>query len=110
MHRSRGNSATSKTKTKVTSAPSADRGAGCQRWTLAIVGAAALIAVVASSDRGRSPHDALDACVDLSRALQRCFPDRKDIHPPPAPSTQEARIAASKRCEADKTRIERACR
>ena len=81
-----------------------------QRWTVAVVGAAALIAVIASSDRGRAPHDALDECVDLSRALQRCFPDRKDIHAPPAPPTEEARATARKRCAADKERIERACR
>ena len=86
------------------------RGTRVQRWTLAIVGVAALVAVAASSDRGRSATDPLIECEDYAAALRRCFGEKAAMsaaRPPPAAAD---RAAAAKRCTADRARIERACR
>lgn len=80
------------------------------RPLLPAVAATVLVAVLVVGDRPHSAHDALDECVDLSRAVARCFPRGGEAHAPPAPTTEEGRIAARKRCTADKQRIERACR
>jgi hypothetical protein len=77
---------------------------------LAIVGAAALAALFASSDRGRAPTDALEECADYAATLRRCFGDKAPIVAARPPHTESERAAARKRCVADRERIERACR
>lgn len=78
--------------------------------TLAVLGAAALFAVFAVSDKARGPGDALEECVDYAATLRRCFGERSAAHAPPAPKTEAERAVARKRCAADRARIERACR
>lgn len=80
------------------------------RPVLPAAAAAALVAALVIGDRPHSAHDALDECVELSRAVARCFPRSGEVHAPPAPTTEESRIEARKRCTADRVRIERACR
>jgi len=92
------------------SAAEPPRGSRVPRWTLALVGVAALVAVAASSDRGRSATDPLIECEDYAAALRRCFGEKAAMsaaRPPPAAAD---RAAAAKRCTADRARIERACR
>lgn len=81
-----------------------------QRSVLAVVGAAAIAALFASSDRGRGPHDSLEECVEYAATVRRCFGERAHADAPPAPATEEERAKARRRCVADKERIERACR
>ena len=83
---------------------------GPPRWTLAVVSVAALVALVATSDRGRAPTDALEECEDYVATLKRCFGEEAALRAPPPPSTKPERAAAAKRCAADRARIERACR
>jgi hypothetical protein len=95
--------------------PNAESGAPTKRrsrsrWTLAIIGVAALTAVIATTDRGRAPTDALEECEDYAATLRRCFGDQVGARAPAPPSTKEGRAAAAKRCAADRARIERACR
>ena len=78
--------------------------------TVAVIGVAALIALFATTDRGRSPSDALEECEDYAATLKRCFGENATFHAPPPPSTEPERAAAAKRCAADRVRIERACR
>ena len=78
--------------------------------TVAVIGVAALIALFATTDRGRSPTDALEECEDYAATLKRCFGENATFHAPPPPSTEPERAAAAKRCAADRVRIERACR
>ena len=80
------------------------------RLTMAVIGVAALIAFVATTDRGRAPTDALEECVDYAATLRRCFGERAAFRAPRAPSTEQERAAAAKRCVSDRVRIERACR
>ena len=77
---------------------------------LAVIGVAALVAVFATTDRGRAPTDALEECEDYAATLKRCFGDNAAFRAPRAPSTVPERAAAAKRCAADRVRIERACR
>jgi hypothetical protein len=79
-------------------------------WSLAVIGAAALIAVVATTDRGRAPTDVLEECEDYAATLRRCFGDQAGVRAPAPPPTKQGRAAAAKRCAADRARIERACR
>ena len=79
-------------------------------WTVAIIGVAALVAFVATTDRGRAATDALEECEDYAATLKRCFGDTGSFRAPAPPSTKEGRAAAAKRCTADRVRIERACR
>ncbi len=78
-------------------------------WTLALIGAASLVAVLATSDRGRSASDPLEECEDYATTLQRCFGESA-VRAPAPPKTKEARSAAAKQCSEDRARIERACR
>ena len=79
-------------------------------WIVAIIGVAALVAFVATTDRGRAATDALEECEDYAATLKRCFGDTGSFRAPAPPSTKEGRAAAAKRCTADRVRIERACR
>ncbi len=78
-------------------------------WTLALIAVASLVAVFATSDRGRSTTDPLVECADYAATLKRCFGE-DSVRPPAPPKTKEARAAAAKQCSEDRARIERACR
>jgi hypothetical protein len=90
--------------------PPPTRGTRVPRWTFAIVGVAALVAVAASSDRGRSVTDPLVECEDYAAALRRCFGEKAAMSAARPPPALADRAAAAKRCTADRARIERACR
>lgn len=80
------------------------------RLILAIVGAAAVAALGVNTDRGRAPYDPLEECVEYAATLRRCFGDKATITAPRPPSDEKERDAARRRCQADRARIERACR
>lgn len=90
------------------SAPGAPR--RVHRWTLAVVGVAALVAVGASSDRERSSTDPVEECEDYAAALRRCFGEKAALTASHASTAAGDRAARAKRCAADRARIERACR
>ncbi len=79
------------------------------RWTLALIGVASLVAVIATSDRGRSPTDPLEECADYAALLKRCF-NQDVVRAAAPPKSKEARAAAARQCSEDRARIERACR
>jgi hypothetical protein len=74
-----------------------------------LIGVASLVAVIATTDRGRSESDPLEECEDYAATLKRCFGEAA-VRAPAPPKTKEARSAAAKRCSEDRARIERACR
>ena len=77
---------------------------------LGVVAVAALLAVFASTDRGPNPDDTLQECVAYVATLRRCFGEGAALTMPHPPRTTSERAAARKRCDADRARIERACR
>ena len=78
-------------------------------WALAMIGVASLLAVIATSDRGRSVTDPLEECADYAATLKRCFGEDA-VRAPAPPKPKEGRAAAAKQCSQDRARIERACR